>query len=96
MPQEGYAITTACSRYIIKISKFSVFLDFCPENVTNQTCASNLTSNGTWTINYTKNSFDYNNKSDLKLYDDEIFPGEGSLNETNIMVRKIEFNLIYV
>ena len=75
-----------------------LFLDFCslkaPENVTNQTCISNLTYNGTWTINYTKNGSDYNNKSDWKLYDDEIFPGEGSLNETN-MVSKIEFNLIY-
>ena len=67
-----------------------------PENVTNQPCISNLTSNGTWTINYTKNSFDYNNTYDWKLDDDEIFPGEGLLNETNIMVSKIEFNLIYI
>ena len=37
---------------------------------------------------YTKNSFDYNYAEYETLidYDDEIFPREGSTNETNIMV----------
>ena len=66
-----------------------IYSDFslkAPENDTNQTGASNLTSNGTWNTNYTKNGFDYN--YDLELYDDdELFPGEGSPNEANIMVK---------
>ena len=92
----SFASPCICLCQFIESSSYSmtvrpsvqIYLDFslkAPENYTNQTGASNLTSNGTWNTNYTKNGFDYN--YDLELYDDELFPGEGSPNEANIMVK---------